>query len=62
MNIPRLSERLECMAYRRKLELELAEVKPDLDMVRNAGAEVRNSERLKKVLSVRLICSLLTLC
>lgn len=52
MNIPRLSERLECTIYQRRLELELAEVKPDLDMVRNAAAEIKASTRLRKVLGV----------
>lgn len=50
--IPRLAERLDCMLYRRRLELEIAEVKPDVDMVRNAGAELRSSVKFKKVLSV----------
>ncbi|PVF96346.1 FH2-domain-containing protein [Serendipita vermifera] len=54
MHIPRLSERLDCLIYRRKLELELAELKPDLDMVRNAGAEVKGSKKLKQVLGVVL--------
>lgn len=57
MTIHRLSERLECMVYRRKLELEIAEVKPDLDMLRNAGAEVKGSLKFKQVLGVR--CSAL---
>jgi len=53
MVIPRLAERLDCMLYRRRLELEIAEVKPDVDMVRNAGAELRSSVKFKQVLSVR---------
>jgi len=52
MVIPRLVERLDCMLYRRRLELEIAEVKPDVDMVRNAGAELRSSVKFKQVLSV----------
>jgi len=40
------------MLYRRRLELEIAEVKPDVDMVRNAGAELRSSVKFKQVLSV----------
>jgi diaphanous 1 len=43
------------MLYRRKLELEIAEVKPDLDMVRNAGAELKTSPKLKQVLSVLIL-------
>src|SRR5260370_36705225 len=42
------------MLYRRRLELEIAEVKPDVDMVRNAGAELRSSIKFKQVLSVSL--------
>lgn len=42
------------MIFRRKLELELAEVKPDVDMVRNAAAELKASSRFKRVLRVRV--------
>jgi len=59
MSILRLPERLECMLYRRKLELEIAEVKPDLDMVRNASAELKTSPKLKQVLSVLILQFLL---
>jgi hypothetical protein len=52
MHISRLSERLECVIYRRRLDFELAEVKPDLNMVRNAGAEIKASKRLRRVLGV----------
>ena len=62
MVIPRLAERLDCMLYRRRLELEIAEVKPDVDMVRNAGAELRSSIKFKQVLSVSLWQFMLALC
>ena len=52
MVIPRLTERVDCMLYRRRLELEIAEVKPDVDMVRNAGSELRSSVKFKQVLTV----------
>ena len=57
MKIPRLAERLDAMVYRRKLELDVAEIKPDLDMVRKAAAEIRVSANFKAVLSV---CDVLT--
>lgn len=52
MTIPRLSERLECMLYRRKLELEIEEIRPELNIVRNASRQLRSSTRFKKVLQV----------
>ncbi|CCM00171.1 uncharacterized protein FIBRA_02199 [Fibroporia radiculosa] len=54
MTIPRLSERLECMLYRRKLELEIEEIRPELNIVRNASHELRSSTRFKKVLQAVL--------
>lgn len=52
MTIPRLSERLECMQYRRKLEIEIEEVRPELNIVRNASHELRGSVKFKQVLQV----------
>lgn len=52
MTIPRLSERVECMLYRRKLEVEVEEVRPELNIVRNASQELRASSRFRKVLQV----------
>ena len=52
MTIPRLSERLECLIYRRKLEVEIEELRPELNIVRNASQELRSSLRLRKVLQV----------
>jgi len=54
MTIPRLSERLDCMLYRRKLELEVEEIRPDLDIVRNASLELRSSPKFKRVLQAVL--------
>ena len=51
--IPRLSERLECMLYRRKLELEVEEIRPDMQIIRDASKDLRSSERFKVVLQVR---------
>ncbi len=52
MTIPRLSERLDCLIYRRKLEVEIEELRPELNIVRNASQELRTSLRLRKVLQV----------
>ena len=52
MDIPRLPDRVECMVYRRKLDLEVEEIRPDLDIVREAAQELRVSTRLKQVLKV----------
>ncbi|KAJ3522423.1 hypothetical protein NMY22_g11895 [Coprinellus aureogranulatus] len=55
MKIPRLQERLECMIYRRKVDLELEGLRPDLNTLRNASKELRASERFKVVLRVVLL-------
>jgi diaphanous 1 len=53
MNIPRLGTRLECMIFRRRLELDVEELRPELDILRNASRQVRGSARFKGVLQVR---------
>lgn len=53
MTIPRLSHRLECMLYRRKLDLDIEEIRPELNILRNASQELRTSTKFKKVLQVR---------
>ena len=52
MSIPRLSERLECMQYRRKLDLDIEEIRPDLNIFRNACQELRSSLKFKSTLHV----------
>lgn len=52
MTISRLPERLDCMIYRRKLELDIEEIRPELDIVRNACEQMRSSKRFKQVLQV----------
>jgi diaphanous 1 len=52
MVIPRLNERFECMLYRRRLEIDVAEVVPDLKGLSMATRELRDSERFKQVLQV----------
>jgi hypothetical protein len=55
MKIPRLQERLECMVYRRKLDLELEEIRPDLNTLRNASKELRASARFRVLLKAVLV-------
>jgi diaphanous 1 len=57
MVVPRLSERLECMGYRRKVDLEIVEIRPDLNTLRNASRELRNSAKFKALLQVGMITS-----
>jgi hypothetical protein len=52
MMIPRLLERLECMQHRRKLDLDIEEVRPDLNVLRNASRELRESVKFKQTLQV----------
>lgn len=40
------------MILRRRLDLDLADVRPELKIVRNAAWELRNSVKFKKVLQV----------
>ena len=60
MTIPRLSERVECMLYRRKLEVEVEEVRPELNIVRNASQELRGSPRFRRVLQVNSLSQYVT--
>ncbi|PWZ03137.1 hypothetical protein BCV70DRAFT_12160 [Testicularia cyperi] len=50
LGIPRLSERLTCMVYMRKFELDLEELKPDLRILKNAVDEVNGSAKFRTVL------------
>jgi hypothetical protein len=52
ITIPRLSERLECMLYRRKLDLDISEIRPELNTVWNASRELRSSTKFKQILQV----------
>lgn len=54
MTVPRLAERLECMLFRRKLELDIEEIRPELNILRNASRELRSSVKFKKLLQVVL--------
>ncbi len=42
------------MLFRRKFELEIEEVRPDLSALRNASIELRNSSKFKQVLQAVL--------
>ncbi|BGP28584.1 hypothetical protein JCM10296v2_000320 [Rhodotorula toruloides] len=53
-SIPRLSERLAAMVYRRRLDMEMEELKPDLAMLRSACDELQSSMKFKHLLQVVL--------
>lgn len=50
LGIPRLAERLACMVYMRKFELDLEELKPDLRILKHAVDEINSSAKFKAVL------------
>lgn len=52
LSIPNLQERLDCMILRRKLDLDVADVRPELSIVRHAASELRHSAKFKRVLQV----------
>ena len=53
MDIPRVSDRLQCMIYRRRLELDVEEIRPELEILHSASRELKASQRFKRVLQVR---------
>ncbi|KAG6373818.1 hypothetical protein JVT61DRAFT_5963 [Boletus reticuloceps] len=54
MSIPRLSQRMDCMIFRRRFELDLEEIRPDLKTVRDACLELRYSQLFKRTLQAIL--------
>lgn len=52
MTIPRLEERLTCMITRRRFEMDLEEIRPELSILRNAADEIRGSAKFRAVLKV----------
>ena len=54
ITIPRLNERLTSMIYRRKLDIEITEIRPELDSLWNASRELRSCTRFKRILQVVL--------
>jgi len=55
MDIPRLARRLQCIVYRRKVDLEIEEIRPDLNTLRNASRELRGNQKFKTLLQVVLM-------
>ncbi|KAF9585106.1 hypothetical protein BGW38_003868 [Lunasporangiospora selenospora] len=55
VDIPRLPERLSSMIFRRRLEIEVGELKPEMDVLRMAIDELYSSKRLKGLLRTVLI-------
>ncbi|KAF9996381.1 hypothetical protein BGZ65_008027 [Modicella reniformis] len=55
VDIPRLSERLSTMMFRRRLEIDVAELKPEMDVLRLTIEELQNSRRLKSLLKTVLL-------
>ncbi|KAF8312680.1 actin-binding FH2, partial [Clavulina sp. PMI_390] len=54
IQIPNVARRLECMIFRRRLDLDIADVRPELRIVRTAAMELRESAKLKKLLQLVL--------
>jgi diaphanous 1 len=54
MTIPKLKERLDAMVFRRKFDLSLAEVMPDLGILHSAASELKSSDRFRSLLQVGL--------
>lgn len=52
MGIPKLNERLACMLYMRRFEIDLEELKPELKILREAVDEMNSSTKFKSVLQV----------
>ncbi|KAG0026570.1 hypothetical protein BGZ82_009398 [Podila clonocystis] len=55
MDIPRLSERLSSMIFRRRLEIEVSELKPELDVLRWTIEELKGSRKLRSLLKTILL-------
>jgi diaphanous 1 len=52
MTIPRLPSRFEAMVFRRRFRHQIAEVMPDLGIMRSAALETRHSAKFKVVLQI----------
>ncbi|KAI9632080.1 uncharacterized protein MKK02DRAFT_20897 [Dioszegia hungarica] len=52
--IPRIKDRIEAMVFKQRFELHIAELVPDLAILRSAMMEVRESERFREVLALVL--------
>ncbi|CAI2175942.1 18087_t:CDS:10 [Funneliformis geosporum] len=54
MIIPRMSERLNCMIFRRRFEIEVQELLPEITMLHDAYEDLKNSPKFKKLLKTVL--------
>jgi diaphanous 1 len=54
MDVPRIADRLKCMIYRRRLELDVEEIRPELDILHSASRELKTSQKFKRVLQAVL--------
>ncbi|KAK4055124.1 hypothetical protein OIV83_000404 [Microbotryomycetes sp. JL201] len=52
--IPRLRERLQCMIFRRRMELDMEELKPELLVLRAACAELQSDDKIRRFLGLVL--------
>jgi diaphanous 1 len=53
LKIPRYLERTSCIIFKRRFDMELEEIKPELNILRCAHDEMLRSQTLKRVLGVR---------
>ncbi|KAF7355637.1 Formin-like protein 6 [Mycena sanguinolenta] len=54
MTIPRLAERMKCMVFRRKFEMDIMEYRPQLNFIHLACKELRHATRFQHVLQAVL--------
>ena len=50
--IPRLKQRIEVMLLCRRFDIQLAEILPDLGILKSAAVQIKSSSRLRDVLAV----------
>jgi diaphanous 1 len=50
--IPRLKQRIEVMLLCRRFDIQLAEILPDLGILKSAAVEIKSSSSLRDVLAV----------
>ncbi|KAF9438927.1 hypothetical protein BGZ76_002926 [Entomortierella beljakovae] len=55
VDIPRLSERVSAMIFRRRLEIDVSELKPEMDVLRLTIEELQKSRKLKSLLKTVLV-------
>ena len=52
--IPRVKQRIEVMLLCRRFDIQLAEILPDMGILKSAAVEIKSSSRLRDVLAVSL--------